>query len=228
MSKEKLINQLKGGLIVSCQALEEEPLHGADIMSKMALAAKMGGAVAIRANGVLDIQAIKQKVDLPVIGIIKKEYPNLDRYITPTLKEIKKLIEIGVDIIAMDATQRVNQDEVSFKEKVDYIHQNGLLAMADISTLEEGLLAEKNGFDFISTTLSGYTNYSRKKAGPDIKLVKELVKQTNSYIIAEGKIRDRADLKKVLKHNPFAVVIGGAITRPQCITKLFVETLKGK
>ena len=162
MSKEKLIDQLRGGLIVSCQALEEEPLHGADIMSKMALAAKMGGAVAIRANGVLDIQAIKQKVDLPVIGIIKKEYPNLDRYITPTLKEIKKLIEIGVDIIAMDATQQVNQDEVSFKEKVDYIHQNGLLAMADISTLE-GLLAEKNGFDFVSTTLSGYTIIQEKK-----------------------------------------------------------------
>jgi len=217
--KIDVLNKIKGGLIVSCQALEGEALHGSSIMSKMAIAARDGGAVGIRANSVKDIKAIKKVVDLPVIGIIKKTYPNSERFITPTLKEIKQLLDTDVEIIAMDATLRKQIDSISLKEKVDYIHAANKLVMADISTLEEGIEADKIGFDLISTTLSGYTKYSNQNQGPDIKLLSELIKKTNTPIIAEGKIFLEKDLKNVLQEKPFAIVIGSAITRPKLITK---------
>ncbi|VEU79755.1 N-acetylmannosamine-6-phosphate 2-epimerase [Haploplasma axanthum] len=225
MSKEELLKKIKGGLIVSCQAQENEPLHSDFIMSRMALAAKVGGAVAIRANGVKDIKAIKEVVDLPIIGLIKRDYPNTERYITPTLKEIKELVEVGVDIVAMDATDRDQNDGVSLEEKVKFLHDNGVLAMADISTLEEGIIAQVKGFDIISTTLSGYTSYSPQIKEPDFKLVEDLTKSVSLPIVAEGRITELNDLKKILKFNPFSVVIGGAITRPQQITARYVEII---
>ena|SRR5690554_3653778 len=223
--KEKLLNKIKNKLIVSCQALEDEPLHSSFIMSRMAIAAKEGGAVAIRANSVEDILAIKAVVDLPIIGIIKKDYPNSERFITPTMKEIKELVDINVEIVAMDATLRNQVDGVSLADKVKYLHQHNVLAMADVSTLEEGLEAEKIGFDLISSTLSGYTSYSKKSNGPDFKLVEDLVKYTNTPIIAEGKIFGEENLLKILRVKPFAVVIGSAITRPQIITAKYNEII---
>lgn len=227
MLKEKLLEQIKGGLIVSCQALEGEPLYSPFIMSKMALAAKQGGAVAIRANSVIDIEAIKEAVDLPIIGLIKRDYENSERYITPTKKEIDELIDAKVNVIAMDATNRPQIDGMSLEEKVKYIHSHNILVMADISTLEEGINAEKIGFDFVSTTLSGYTPYSRKLNGPDINLVKELTSNVKVPVVAEGRIRSKKELNDVLSHKPFSVVIGGAITRPQAITEYYNDLIKG-
>lgn len=224
--KNKILNKIKNGLIVSCQALEDEPLHSSFIMRKMALAAKNGGAVAIRANSVEDIKEIKKEVDLPIIGIIKKDYLGTDRFITPTMKEIEALANIGVEIIAMDATFRDQIDNVSLEDKVKYLHERNILVMADVSTFEEGLQAEKIGFDLISTTLSGYTKYSKQQNGPDVKLVEDLVKMTNTPVIAEGKIFGEENLKSILKAKPFAVVIGSAITRPQIITEKYNNILK--
>lgn len=226
MNKENIMNKLKGGLIVSCQALENEPLHSDFIMGRMAVAAKMGGAVAIRANSVKDIAEIKKLVDLPVIGLIKRDYPDSERYITPTMKEIKELIEVGVDIVAMDATLRPQTDNVTLAEKVKYLHDHNILVMADVSNFEEGVIADKAGFDLISTTLSGYTTYTEKLAGPDYKLIKRLVKAVKTPIVGEGRIRNEKELKKVLRQKPFAIVIGSAITRPQEITKYYAEIIK--
>lgn len=223
---EKILNDLKQGLIVSCQALEDEPLYGSEIMAKLAIAAMQGGAVGIRANSIVDIKAIKEVVNLPIIGLIKQEYDNSEIYITPTMKEINELIEAKVDIIAMDATNRAQADGISLAEKVKYIHNKGLLVMADISTLEEGVLAEKLGFDLISTTLSGYTPYSFKSDEPDFELVENLVKTVKTPVIAEGKIFGEDNLTKMAKLKPFSIVIGGAITRPQLITEKYVNILK--
>lgn len=152
------MKEIKNSLIVSCQALNDEPLHSSFIMSKMALAAKVGGAKGIRANGVQDIHEIKKEVNLPIIGIIKKDYEGTDIYITPTMSEVDSLIEEGVDIIAMDATSqlRLNNRTIDdfFREvKSKYPHQ---LFMADCSTVEEAIHADELGFDFIGTTLVGY------------------------------------------------------------------------
>ncbi|NMA05226.1 MAG: N-acetylmannosamine-6-phosphate 2-epimerase [Acholeplasmataceae bacterium] len=220
-----MIKQLKGKLIVSCQALEGEPLYGSHIMRKMALAAKEGGASAIRANGVEDIKAIKEETNLPIIGLIKRDYPNCDVYITPTVKEIKELIGSGCEIIAMDATDRCHPDGVSLKGKVDLIHEAGLLAMADISTENEAIEAEKIGFDLVSTTLSGYTPYSKQQEKPDVELVGTLVKKLSIPVIAEGRITTIEDFKAVKAKKPHAIVVGTAITRPQTITKRFVDAL---
>ncbi|EKY22907.1 N-acetylmannosamine-6-phosphate 2-epimerase [Clostridium celatum] len=203
------------GLIVSCQALENEPLHSSFIMGKMALAAKEGGAVGIRANSVEDITAIKGEVDLPIIGIIKKDYPGLVPYITPTMKEVDELVNAKVDVIALDAT--INQD-VEFIKAVMEKYPNQKF-MADISTVEEGLRAEKLGFDYIGTTLVGYTEQS--KGINNFEVLDELIRQCTKPVIAEGNFDTPEKARKAMENGAYAVVVGGAITRPQLITKKF-------
>ena len=228
MTNEEILNKIKGGLIVSCQALKTEPLYDSYIMSKMAWAAYLGGAVGIRANTVVDIKAIKEKVDLPVIGIIKEEYPDSDVYITPTMKEIDALVEIKCEIIALDATRRVRPNGVELKDfftevRAKYPNQ---LFMADTSCFEEGELAEGLGFDLIGTTMAGYTPYTKGRALPDLELIREYRKRLSTPIIAEGGIWTPDDLVNVYKAGAFSAVCGTAITRPMDITKRFVKALE--
>lgn len=212
---------MEKGLIVSCQALENEPLHSPFIMGKMALAAFQGGAIGIRANGVLDIQEIKKNVDLPIIGIIKKDYENLVPYITPTMKEVDELVAEGVDIIALDAT--ISQDENFLKEVINkYKNQK---FMADISTFEEGKRAEEIGFHYVGTTLIGYTEQSKDLE--KFEILEKLIKECKvAKIIAEGNFSTPEQARKAMDMGAFAVVVGGAITRPQLITKTFSDALK--
>jgi len=218
-----MLNQIKGKLIVSVQALEDEPLHHPFIMAKMALAAKQGGAVGIRSNSKKDIIAIKKEVDLPVIGLVKKKYHDSEVFITPTKKEVLSLIDSGCDMIALDATQRKRPNGEMLHELIVLIHQHHLLAMADISTLEEALFAEQLGFDCVSTTLSGYTPDSLHQEDPDFILIEKCVCTLKIPVIAEGRISEVWHLEKILAMNPHAIVIGSAITRPQMITRKFVN-----
>lgn len=220
-----MLNQIKGKLIVSCQALEDEPLHGPLIMAKMALAAKIGGASAIRSNSVEDIIAIKKEVNLPVIGLFKKSYTDSDVFITPTKKEVLALINSGCDMIAIDGTNRKRPNGESLKELVEFIHEHQRLAMADISNLEEAMAAEKLGFDCVSTTLSGYTPYSLQSNEPDYQLIKSCVDSLKIPVIAEGRVSENKHLKKILSYHPHAIVIGSAITRPQHITEKFLKVI---
>lgn len=213
------------GLIVSCQALEGEPLHGGDTMVKMALAAQQSGAIGIRANGVHDIRGIKQAVQLPVIGIIKRVLPGSDIFITPTLTEVRQVIEAGAEIVALDVTDRENRLE-TVRELIDEAHAAGAAVMADVSTFEEGMAAEKLGVDYVGTTLSGYTSYSTQVAGPDIRLLSELARSlTKAVLIAEGKISTPADAALALAVGAEYVVVGSAITRPQLITEQYVQAM---
>ena len=224
------MEKIHNNLIVSCQALEDEPLHSSFIMSKMALAAQMGGAKGIRANSVEDIHAIKNEVDLPIIGIIKKDYVETDVYITPTMKEVDALVEEGVDIIAMDATIQLRLNNLSLDDffkavKEKYPHQ---LFMADCSTVEEAIHADELGFDFIGTTLVGYTPQSQnlKIENNDFEIIKEIVKHVKHPVIGEGNIDTPEKVKRVLELGCYSVVVGSIITRPQIITKRFVDKIK--
>lgn len=219
-------DKVKGGLIVSCQALEDEPLYGSDVMAKMAAAAEQGGASGIRANGAEDIRAIKALTSLPVIGLIKRNYPDSEVYITPTKAEIDELISADADIIALDATNRLRPNGETLEELVQYIKAKGQKMMADISTLEEGVYAEELGFDCISTTLSGYTSYSPQSDSPDFELLKNLLEKVTIPVIAEGRIGTPDQAKEALSMRSFAVVVGSAITRPQLITRQFADKLK--
>lgn len=223
-----VLQKIKGGLIVSCQALEDEPLHSSFIMARMAVAAQEGGAVGIRANSVEDIREIKKNVKLPLIGIVKVQYPDTEVFITPTRKEVDDLVSAGAEIIAMDATGRKRPGNISlddfFKEiRADYPQQ---LFMADCSTLEEGIHAEEIGFDVIGTTLSGYTPYTEHIKLPNLELIEKLREKTVRPVIAEGGIWSGEDLRQTFRCGAFCAVIGAAITRPQLITKYYVKSIE--
>jgi N-acylglucosamine-6-phosphate 2-epimerase len=220
-----MLDEVKGGLIVSCQALSQEPLHGADIMAKMALAAEIGNAAGIRANSAIDVVAIKKVTKLPIIGLVKKDYLDSEIYITPTKLEVMELIESGCEMIAVDGTLRKRPNDEKLVDLVNLIHEHGKLAMADISTYEEAIYAEQIGFDCVSTTLSGYTSYSTQCSGPDIKLIRKLKNKLTIPVIAEGKITSVEDAKKISRIKPHAIVIGSAITRPQLITQRYYEAI---
>ncbi len=221
-----MLNKIKRGLVVSCQALESEPLHSSFIMGKMALAAKRGGAVGIRANSKKDIIEISNCVDLPIIGIVKRDYEDSQIYITPTILEVNELLETRCEMIALDATLRKRPNSESLEDLVMHIHKNERLAMADCSTYEEALNAQEIGFDCVSTTLCGYTDYSTKVEGPNFNLLEKLLSNLTIPVIAEGKINSPDDLKKIMELNVHCAVVGGAITRPMEITKRFVEILE--
>lgn len=226
-NSEKVLKAIKGGLIVSCQALEDEPLHSSYIMMRMAKAALVGGAIGIRANSPEDCKEIKNNVNLPMISIYKRVYGTSNVYITPTINEVKELLPVKPEIIAVDATRRERPDGKSLEEFFKEIREvyDGLL-LADISDLEEGIKAEKIGFDMVSTTLSGYTDYTLDRSKPDIELIKSLRESIKIPIIAEGNIDSPENAMKCLEAGAWAIVVGGAITRPQLITKKFVEYIK--
>lgn len=229
MMNEK-IERLKGKLIVSCQALPHEPLHSSFIMGKMALAAAEGGAMGIRANTKEDIKEIQLNVNLPVIGIVKRDYEDSNVYITPTMREIDELMEVSPEIIALDATGElrpggITLDEFFMQIKRKYPEQ---CLMADCSTVEEALYADKLGFDFIGTTLVGYTPQSQghRIEENDFEILRKIIANSTHRIIAEGNINTPQKARRVIELGAFSVVVGSIITRPQIITKTFVDELK--
>lgn len=226
MKDLKALNSMKGKLIVSCQALEDEPLHSAFIMSKMALAAMEGGAQGIRANSVADIKAIKAEVKLPIIGIIKADYPDSEVRITPTLSEVEALVEEGVDIIAVDATDRLRPGGVELVPFIKEIKSRypDQVFMADVSNAKEAIIAFENGLDIVATTLVGYTSYTE---GDDpLGTLEKIIEIVSIPVIAEGNINTPEKASRALELGAFAVVVGSAITRPQLITKQFINNMR--
>ncbi len=227
---DERIEKLRGKLIVSCQALPHEPLHSSFIMGRMAKAAQEGGACGIRANTKEDIEEIKCQVDLPVIGIVKRDYEDSDVYITPTIREIDELMEVKPEIIAVDATVSIRpggQTLDSFFKEIKEKYP-GLLLMADCSTVEEALYADDLGFDFIGTTLVGYTAQSEglKIEENDFEIIRKIVGRAKHPVIAEGNINTPEKARRVIELGAFSVVVGSIITRPQLITKNFAEALQ--
>ncbi|CAC5868623.1 putative N-acetylmannosamine-6-phosphate 2-epimerase [Staphylococcus aureus] len=220
---------LPHGLIVSCQALPDEPLHSSFIMSKMALAAYEGGAVGIRANTKEDILAIKETVDLPVIGIVKRDYDHSDVFITSTSKEVDELIESQCEVIALDATLQQRPKE-TLDELVSYIrtHAPNVEIMADIATVEEAKNAARLGFDYIGTTLHGYTSYTQGQLlyQNDFQFLKDVLQSVDAKVIAEGNVITPDMYKRVMDLGVHCSVVGGAITRPKEITKRFVQIME--
>ena len=212
---------------MSCQALETEPLHSSYIMGRMAYAAKEGGAVGIRANTVADINEIKKTVNLPVIGIIKAEYEDSPVYITPTFKEVEALMTTGVEIIAIDATDRVRPgglqlDEFFARVRREYPDQ---LFMADCSCFADCAHAAQIGFDLVGTTLCGYTEKTKGTPIPNYQLLEQITSRLSVPVIAEGGVWERDQLKKVFSYPVHAAVVGTAITRPREITRRFVDAI---
>jgi len=228
VKKEEFFTTIHKNLIVSCQALENEPLHSSMIMAKMAQAAKEGGAVAIRCNSAIDCRAIKEQTGLPIIALLKRDYPDSEIFITATLNEVKELLAVEPDVIALDATIRQRPNGETLEELVTYIHnESNTLVMADIATIKDAEYAIQCGVDMVSTTLSGYTADSPKLDGPDFDLVEQLSRVSKVPVIAEGRINTPEQARKMLELGAYSIVVGSAITRPQLITKAFSEGIVG-
>lgn len=221
-----IIEKLKNQVIVSVQAMPNEPLYAEECLTAMMKSVINGGAKALRLAGARDVKNAKNLFEVPVIGLTKPDKLPENWlevvYITPTLKDVKNLIAAGADIIAVDATKRPHEN--SLNDVVKLIKQNNRISMADISTFEEGIEACNLNFDIISTTLSGYTSYTKTESKtPDFKLLEKLVKEIDRPVILEGRIWTPNEVDKAFELGAHAVVIGSAITRPQLITKRFIE-----
>lgn len=229
--KNKILEKLKNNIIISVQAMPNEPLYDEVCINALIKSVINGGACGLRVAGERDVRNAKKISDIPVIGITKPNkipvnYKELV-YITPSVMDVQLLIDAGADIIAFDGTYRNRQNEENISQIIDLIHSNEKLAMADISTFEEGVMNALLGADLISTTLSGYTTYSETTSSePDFELVKKLVKTITTPVILEGRIWSPEDVKKAFASGAYSVVIGSAVTRPQLITRRFVKALE--
>lgn len=223
MELNTFCDRIRGKLIVSCQALPHEPLHGPETMVKMAQAAHQGGAVAIRANSPADVEAIKAAVALPLIGLYKHGDEGV--YITPTIAHALEIVAAGADVVAIDATDRPRPNGDTLRSQIQAVHDHGALVLADVSTLAEGKLAAAAGADLVAPTLSGYTPHSPKLPGPDFALIQALAQELTLPVIAEGRIHTPQDAVLALQYGAIAVVVGSAITRPQLITQGFAQAI---
>ena len=222
-----IIEQLNKKVIISVQAMKNEPFYDENAIIAMMKSVVDGGASGLRLAGERDIINAKRLFDLPVIGITKPDIlPDKWKdivYITPTLDDVKTVINAGADIVAVDATLRVRPKE-SLEELLSYIKSQKKLAMADVSNYKEGENAYNLGFDIVSTTLSGYTTYTdSKNSEPDFVLLEELAKNLDCPIFLEGRIEQPQHVTKALQLGAHSVVIGSAVTRPKLITKRFVD-----
>lgn len=225
--KGNYMSALERGLIVSCQAVKGEPLYGYGIMHLFAKAAKAGGATGIRAL-VDDVDSIKDEVGLPIIGLVKEIYEDSEIYITPTKKEVDRLLATKCDVVCMDATLRSRPGGVTLEELYAYARSKaeGRALMADVSTIEEAIHADELGFDYISTTMRGYTPYTKHYEIPDVDFVKECMDNVkHAKVIAEGGVFEVSHIEAISKVNPYAVVVGSAITRPKVITERLLGAL---
>jgi len=233
----EVLERLRRGLIVSCQVNTDEPefyircgriyLFRRRFVLAMAKAAEIGGAKGVRIEGIDNIRTVKRCVGLPVIGLVKRRYRNYSVYITPTLRDVIKVIEAGAEIVAVDATKRRRPGKVSLKDIVKKVKTSyDVILLADVSTLHEGIVAEKIGFDAVATTLAGYTSYSKPRKGPSIRLVKHLSRTLKVPVIAEGRIKTINDVRKAFNSGAHAVVIGTAITRPYKVIRDIVSLIR--
>ena len=228
------VSEIQRGLIVSCQALPEDPLYGC--MDKMALAAEMGGAAGVRINTVKDIEDAKKLIRIPIMGLIKKRYPGCKAYITPTIEEVKQVVEAGAQIVAIDATNAIKPDGKTTEEFVyDIKSKFDIIVMGDISSVEEGVQATKYGVDIVATTLSqavSAPNYPFQKKEdtlylpPDIDMIDELANKVTIPVFAEGRYWGPEETVRAFEVGAHSVVIGSAITRPHLATKRIAHAIR--
>ncbi|HET9391941.1 MAG TPA: putative N-acetylmannosamine-6-phosphate 2-epimerase [Candidatus Rubrimentiphilum sp.] len=225
MSDRNVLDKLRGGLIVSVQARTGSALDNPDVLAAIATAAKEAGAVGIRAAGEANLKAIRKRVDLPIIGIVKREYPGFEPYITPTLQEVREIAGCGAEIVAFDATGRPRPGGLGIADLIAEIQGTGALAMADCATAADGVAAQAAGADVVATTLCGYTKETDGRVLPALDLVRELA-ELDVFVICEGGVHSPAQGAAALEAGAEAVVVGTAITNVEWLTQEFAEALK--
>ena len=225
--KTNILDQIKHGLIVSCQAEGESPFNSPEGVTMFAKAALIGGAVGVRSEGIAKTEMILKSVKVPVIGLLKSKFEDGSTMITGSFHEVEQLSRIDCPIIAIDGTFRKREGltgaEFIHKIKTEF----SALIMADIANEDEAFECEQAGADLISTTLNGYTPETLNdiRHSPNFELVKLLSPKIKIPLIAEGRINSPKAASEMIRLGAFAVVVGTAISRPQIITRWFVEAI---
>lgn len=228
--KEKLLSQIKNGLIVSCQAEEDSPFNSPEGVAMFAKAAEQNGAVAIRSQGIAKTKKIIESVNVPVIGLVKSSFDDGTVCITRGEKDVEELLAVGCKIIAIDGTNR-KKNNLTGSEFINHIKNRfDVIVWADLSHESETVACINAGADVVSSTLNGYTpqTIDDKKYSPNFSIIEKLVVLSSVPVIAEGRINTPKDAAKMIELGAWAVVVGTAITRPGMITSWFVESLKSK
>ncbi|MBZ9996161.1 N-acetylmannosamine-6-phosphate 2-epimerase [Mesorhizobium sp. BH1-1-4] len=215
-----VLAQLDGTLVVSCQAESGMPLDAPEHIAAIARSVVLGGATGVRIEGVANMEAVRRRVSVPIIGLIKARRGDTEIYITPTLADVASIIDAGADIVALDATSRPRPADL--KTMFDAIAARGRLSMGDVSTLDEGKRALDAGASLISTTMAGYTPYSNQQRGPDFQLMEQFAAAGLPFV-AEGRIWTPREAVRCFELGARFIVVGGAITRPDAITRGFVD-----
>lgn len=222
LSDQQILRQIQGGLIASCQPVDKGPMDHPNIVAAMAQACVLGGAVGLRIEGIDNLRATRPMVEVPIIGIVKRDLEDSPVRITPFLQDIEQLAEAGADIIAVDGTLR--QRPVPLEQAIEKIKQVGCLAMADCSNLSEGVYCQKLGFDIIGSTMSGYTG-GEVPNEPDYQLVTDLA-AVGCCVMAEGRYNSPALAQRALECGAYCVTVGSALTRLEHIVGWFVSAMK--
>lgn len=222
ISAQTLRDRLRGQLVVSCQAAAGRPLDATPHIVALAQSAVLGGARAVRIEGIANVRGVRAAIEVPIVGIVKAQHPGFEAFITTQVDEVDALADAGADIIAFDATDRARPVPVA--DVVAAILRRGCVAMADISTIAEARIAIAAGAHVVGTTLAGYTDYSAKLAGPDFPLMTALAAARLPFV-AEGRIWEPAEAAHAIALGAEFVVVGSAITRPDDITRRYADAV---
>jgi len=215
-----VLDRLRGGLIVSVQAWPGSAIDDPYVIAAMAKAAEENGAAGVRIQGVANLKAVRERVSIPIVGIIKREYPGFEPYITPTLDEVRAILDCGAEIVAFDATGRARPGDLTTETLVDAIASRNALAMADCATADDGVCAQAAGAHIVATTLCGYTNETKGVSLPALDLVREL-ESLSTFVICEGGVHAPEQLGAALNAGADAVVVGTAITNVDWLVREF-------
>lgn len=231
-NKLSILNQFKGGLIVSCQTQKDEPIYTEDMVVKMAECAKWAGAVGLRINSPEQIRQVKEaNLGLPIIGLYKVWHEDTDVFITPTMKEVDEIVAAGADIIALDCTFQKTHEHTIAADLIKEVRKKypDHLIFADVSSIEEAKVASRNGAEIVAPTLYGYTKATAHIEGADYRMVARMCRELKdeACVIMEGHLYTPEDAMKCIFLGCHAVVVGSAITRPHYVAKRFVDCLSG-
>ncbi len=219
-----VLDRLRGGLIVSVQARAGSALDEPHVLAAMARAAQDSGAAGVRIQGVTNLTAVRARVEVPIVGIIKREYAGFEPYITPTVREVQEILACGVEVVAFDATARPHPDGADVPQIVAAIHAGGALAMADCAQADDGVAAQAAGADIIATTLCGYTKETEGQVLPAFSLLNAFA-ELDTFVICEGGIHSPHDAAAALQAGADAIVVGTAITNTEWLVKEYVASL---
>ncbi|WP_373817989.1 N-acetylmannosamine-6-phosphate 2-epimerase [Glaesserella sp.] len=224
LTKSQILAQLKNGLIASCQPVDDGPMDSPQIVAAMAQASVAGGAVGLRIEGIDNLKAVRAVVDVPIVGIVKRDLPDSPVRITPFLQDIDDLYHAGADIIAFDGTDRIRPTPI--EDCVKRIQELGAMSMADCSNFEEGMYCQKLGVDLIGSTMSGYTGGEIPNE-PDVQLVRDFVAH-GCRVMAEGRYNTPELAALAIENGAYAVTVGSALTRLEHIVSWFVSAIKNR